>query len=201
MGFDLYGVNPKINTAKPEVLTEYRTDEGWTDFVKLEEQGLKNNYFKENDKWEDDNPGSYFRNNVWWWRPLWDFICGYCDEILTEEDAEQGHSNSGHIIDEEKALAIARILENLIDDGEVEDYAKERQAMLDAEPDEECTYCEGTGRRKVGEGTTKGPRTNKCNVCDGKGSSRPFNSMYPFSKDNVKEFAEFAAQSGGFEIC
>ena len=93
MGFDLHGINPKRNTAKPEILTEYKTDEGWTDFVKLEEQGLKDKYFK-----EDDNPGGYFRNNVWWWRPLWDFVCHTCDDILTEKEKEAGSYNDGKIV-------------------------------------------------------------------------------------------------------
>ena len=25
--------------------------------------------------------GEYFRNNVWWWRPLGDFVCSNYEEI------------------------------------------------------------------------------------------------------------------------
>ena len=28
--------------------------------------------------------GEYFRNNVWWWRPLWDFVA-HIDELYSEE--------------------------------------------------------------------------------------------------------------------
>jgi len=32
-------------------------------------------------------------------------------------------------------------------------------------------------------------------------SQRKWESSYPFEIDNVREFAEFCEQSGGFEIC
>ena len=199
MGFDLHGINPKRNTAKSEVLTEYLDKEGWADFVKLEEQGLKDKYFKEDNKWDDENPGHYFRNNVWWWRPLWSFISVVCHDILTVEDVERGEYNDGHEIDENKAKVISERLQLYIDNGDAERWGKERQATLDAEPDEECNICEGTGKRQ--EPTVTGAGDMKCNGCEGKGSRRPFNTNYPFDIENVQEFAKFAAQSGGFNIC
>ena len=199
MGFDLHGLNPKRNTAKPEVLTEYVDKEGWTDFVKLEEQGLKDKYFKVKDEWEDDNPGEYFRNNVWWWRPLWSFICCTCDDILTEEEITAGDYNDGREISEEKADIIATRLQLSIDNGEAEEWGKERQAALDAQEDVECTTCNGTGNRQ--EPPETGAGDMKCNGCEGKGSKRPFDTNYPFDVGNVQEFARFAAQSGGFNIC
>ena len=61
MGFDVYGLEPKINTAEPEILNK-----NWSEFSE-EEQEL---YWKEKNKFEKENPGIYFRNSVWWWRPL-----------------------------------------------------------------------------------------------------------------------------------
>ena len=199
MGFDLHGLNPKRNTAKPEILTEYKTEEGWTDFVKLEEQGLKNKYFKAKDEWEDDNPGEYFRNNVWWWRPLWAFISVVCDDILTEEDVERGEYNDGHEINEEKAKVISERLQLYIDNGDAERWGKERQETLDAQEDEECMTCEGTGKSQ--EPPVTGAGDMKCNGCEGKGTRRPWDTNYPFDIQNVQEFAKFAAQSSGFNIC
>ena len=199
MGFDLHGLNPKRNTAKPEILTEYVDKEGWTDFVKLEEQGLKDKYFKEDNKWEDENPGHYFRNNVWWWRPLWSFISVVCHDILTEEDIERGEYNDGHEIDEKKAKVISERLQLYIDNGDAERWGKERQELLDSQEDVECNICEGTGKRQ--EPPVTGAGNMKCNGCEGKGTRRPFNTNYPFDIENVKEFAKFAAQSGGFNIC
>ena len=65
MGFDLNGINPKIN--KPDT---------------------------------DENPGVYFRNNVWWWRPLWDFVCMQCDDFMTESQKMGGSYNDGKLIDQ-----------------------------------------------------------------------------------------------------
>lgn len=38
------------------------------------------------------------------------------------------------------------------------------------------------------------------NGCDGKGTKRPADTWYPFEVENVKEFATFLQDCGGFEI-
>lgn len=54
------------------------------------------------------NPkGEYFRNNCWYWRPLWDFIWEECSDIITERDYQAGHYNGGHVIAAAKAERIA----------------------------------------------------------------------------------------------
>ena len=64
------------------------------------------------DTWEfeENNPGSYFRNNCWWWRSLWDYTYNECKDILTEKDWESGHYNNGHIIfiDKSRYLLLER---------------------------------------------------------------------------------------------
>ena len=75
MGMDVHGLNPVIR-KKP---TSEILEQDWT---KLSEDDL-GKYFKAKQQHEEDNPGIYFRNNVWWWRPLWDYVwtlCGECDE-------------------------------------------------------------------------------------------------------------------------
>ena len=66
MGMDVYGVNPtiRIDTKKPERPK---------DFDKAS-RNVIDKYFKEETKYENKNPGVYFRNNCWWWRPLADFM-------------------------------------------------------------------------------------------------------------------------------
>ena len=100
MGFDLNGINPVIKSEAPENKEDY--------------EALQ--------RWYKDNPGIYFRNNVWWWRPLWDFVCSNCDDILTEEDMNHGCFNDNHKISETKAKKIAKRLYALIEDKTVEDY-------------------------------------------------------------------------------
>ncbi|SLH40554.1 Uncharacterised protein [Mycobacteroides abscessus subsp. massiliense] len=78
-----------------------------------------------------------------------------------------------------------------ISSGYVGQYAKEYAERLDALADEQCRYCDSTGIR---EG-------QRCNVCRGDGKVRPSETWYPFSEENVREFAEFLEGCGGFEIC
>lgn len=141
--------------------------------------------------------GEYFRNNVWWWRPLWDYVAESCKDVLSESDLRKGGYNDGHLIHNDKAKRIAIRLEHLVRQGEVKRYEKEYKQQMKEIPDEKCDLCHGTGTRKD-------KHTNyqnmKCNKCEGKGDVRPFETNYPFSEANVKEFIEFCRNSGGFEI-
>ena len=137
--------------------------------------------------------GEYFRNNVWSWRPLWDFVGESCD--LTLEMKRSGHFNDGLQIDELTARRIAKTLFSLLHDGTVATYQREREKLLEALPDEVCPHCNGTGVRD--DEYVQG----KCNGCDGTGKVRPFETHYPFSAENVTDFARFCCVSGGFEIC
>ena len=137
----------------------------------------------------------YFRNNVWWWHPLWDYVCDVCEDILTEEDMHAGHFNEGHEIDEDKARRIAQRLFELIEEGKVQKYSVDYKERLNRLPDEGCEICSGTGKRN--DEFVKG----QCNACKGKGEVRPFQTNYPFDIENVRKFAEFCRDSGGFEIC
>ena len=137
--------------------------------------------------------GEYLRNNVWSWRPLWDFVSESCD---LDEDVElSGHFNDGMEIDEFTARRIAKTLFSLLNDGTVATYERAHDVLLKALPDEECKHCNGTGVRD--DEYVQG----KCNGCNGTGKVRPFETWYSFSEENVQKFAEFADHSGGFEIC
>ena len=75
MGMDVYGRNPVVNpnSVKPEGI----------DFQKSSEQE-RDDYFNAVNKYENENPGVYFRANVWSWRPIHSLICKFCDEHLRE---------------------------------------------------------------------------------------------------------------------
>ena len=136
MGMDVYGENPKIHTPKPQrpETEDYSSDE-------------MSQYFSDLRKWQDKNVGAYFRNNVWWWRPLWNYVTELCDDILTEEDIEHGHSNSGRLIDQEKCLVIAKRLVDELQSGRVTLYKEVRQRHLERLPQEDCDLCNATGVR------------------------------------------------------
>lgn len=127
MGFDVHGIKPKINKelddttiyGMVESIQDYK--ERWEIQEKFSEEDKKD-YWKQYEEHHENNPGVYFRNNVWWWRPLWDFVCSYCDDILNEKDIEAGNYNDGKKISKNKAEKIAKRLFELIKTGVVDEY-------------------------------------------------------------------------------
>ena len=150
MGFDLSGMNPNLTRQEPELPPfPERTDKDWEKYH----------------DWQEENSGVYFRNNVWWWRPLWNFVSSVCEDILTEKDIESGSYNDGHKISKTKAGKMAKRLYGLIEDNTVKKYEALYKEELDSLEQDD------------------------------------WDKSYPFSEDNVRQFANFCANSGGFRIC
>lgn len=137
--------------------------------------------------------GEYFRNNVWWWHPLWN----YCLEVHPNpsEKVESGHSNDGDGLDSSDSVRLGNLLKKDLASGKVKSYETKYNTRVQKLPKEECFCCKGTGIRddEIIKGT--------CNACKGDGKVDSFESNYPFSEQNVKEFSEFLVNCGGFKIC
>ena len=102
MGFDVHGMNPKQNTKKPPLVKKADSSDSYFDGLSKKEI---TEYFDLKSKWDSENPGSYFRNNVWGWRPLWDYV-----QERSNWNAIEGHSNDGFEVSEERALKIAAMI-------------------------------------------------------------------------------------------
>jgi hypothetical protein len=141
--------------------------------------------------------GEYFRNNVWWWHPLWD----YCQEVAPKltGKVKHGHTNDGDGLGKRDATALSKVLKREIESGRTKEYEVAYKKAMAEMPDEPCTICGGTGKRA--EPPNTGPGEMECNACRGKGSTRPWATAYPFSEENVIHFAAFLEGSGGFSIC
>ena len=123
-----------------------------------------------------NNKGKYFHNSVWLWRPLWSFSCYVCKGIVTPHDFEAGTYNDGHQIDNDKANEMAKKLKYAINHKkEYSRLVKELKARYDNTPKNDA------------EKVVK-KLTNETSF------------QYPFSWGNVREFAEFVENSGGFYI-
>ena len=68
--------------------------------------------------------GKYFRNSIWYWHPLWEFVCESCANVLSDRDQEEGHWNNGHSIDSATARAIGGKLRELLTNGTAARVAK-----------------------------------------------------------------------------
>lgn len=75
--------------------------------------------------------GKYFRNNVWWWRPLQLVIYMTCADILTEEELRELGFNDGYAYNAQKAAAIATRLSDIAADEErLDRYRQKAMALL-----------------------------------------------------------------------
>lgn len=159
-----------------------------------------------------EDTGEYFRNNVWWWRPLWNYCVHVAPELC--EDVN-GNYNDGDGLDAESSKELARILHNEIASGRTEEYRKAYYNYLSRLPRHRCEHCDGTGIRTDEVGVDHGmpsrelePETAAllgrshgwCNACAGEGMQEAWDTNYPFSVENVEEFANFVEHSGGFAI-
>ena len=190
MGFDLSGMNPNLTRPQPSLPESWNRD-NWTK--------KDCEMYEDYEKWQEENSGVYFRNNVWSWRPLWSFVTAVCNDILTEKDMEQGTWNDGHKISKTKAGKIAKKLHSMIEKGEVKEYEEGYKKHLASLEQLDCDICEATGKRQ--EPPTTGAGNVKCNGCGGTGKKDDWAKSYPFSEENVREFANFCMNSGGFTIC
>ena len=84
MGFDLNGLNPSgkenVEAVGPSGFFDESAEQQWK---------------------ADAQAGISFRNNVWYWRPLWEYVAYVCDDILTLRDYKSGQYNDGYVINAE----------------------------------------------------------------------------------------------------
>ena len=199
MGFDVYGLNPQIQegSVKPEI--------DWNTEPSGEERKL---YFEQSQKYEEENKGVYFRNNVWWWRRLAQYVYENTDEI-SEDTYGLWHENSGHQVDEVIAIRIADRLEELIKQGHTAEY----QSLVEEDMQKAEKHNKGieaklealrksviklTGNKDIAPEGYPDIQKNQWEVLYG---NKSWDDSYPFSVENVQDFADFCRQSGGFEIC
>src|SRR3990167_836191 len=95
--------------------------------------------------------GEYFRNNVWWWRPL----ANYVMEVCTITDTDGWHTNSGHKVTRKQAAELYEKLHTELKRGNTKKYEAAYTKRMNALPNEPCHLCKG-------EGTYQ---RNPCHVC------------------------------------
>ena len=199
MGFDLYGMNPKIKkgSVRPPAID-------WKNCTK----GERDKYFKISHKWEADNVGIYFGNNVWWWRPLADLVEKLCF-FLSDKQKEHLHDNGGHEYDEATAHKIADTLEAFVKSPVAKrteiNHKKERK-KAEAHNKKVSVKLKALEMDAIARTNNKdiAPRDYPKDLLDKWESiyrEHDHTSSYPFALKNVKEFIKFLRQCGGFTVC
>ena len=142
MGMDVYGKEPTIHKSKNDFPLYVKYDDmSWPDREKHPDwEKEKDEYWEQYNAYEQSNPGVYFRNNCWWWRPLWNYCYfisrHYNLNLISEELFELGHSNDGAGLDAEGAMTLAMHLQMSIEDGTAENYDSEYKQEMEASDDE-----------------------------------------------------------------
>ena len=107
MGMDITGKNPKLRSEKP-------ADIDWWNSTEIERDA----YMEAKNKFEAENPGVYFRANLWSWRPIAEVI-NYCNDVmglnLSETFLHGMHFNSGAGLEtQEKCDKLADAIDAMI---------------------------------------------------------------------------------------
>jgi hypothetical protein len=197
MGFDITGLNPKnieINEPKrPDNLFELSEEE-------------QDKYFEEREKFINQS-GTYFRNNVWWWRPLANYVLEYT-KVIPEENQDGWHYNDCHMVSKQDAEMIGQQLDHLIKSGHTKKFEKQyeqRRKKIEKHNEkvekELETFSQSVKKKMKNDNLV--PKDfpeedhKKWEKIYGKRNS---DGSYPFAEENVKEFSEFCKNSGGFTI-
>ena len=197
MGFDLTGMNPKnLHLQEP------KRPDNLFDLPKEEQD----KYFDKRDEYTSQS-GTYFRNNVWWWRPLADYVLRFT-KVIPEDQQESWGYNDCTEISQQDAEMISQQLDHLIKSGHCKAYAdkfekqrikiEKQNAKIEKELEEHCReVCFKLNKKNLAP--NEFPEADK-KKWDSIYEKKNFNGNYPFSVDNVKEFSEFCKNSGGFTI-
>ena len=153
-----------------------------------------------------NSTGEYFRNNVWWWRRLADYVCEHT-KVVDEKDFEKWQYNDGHQVSKEEAEQIANQLEHLISTGHAQKYAEQVQKEIEVATatNEQVEKMFEDIHRAVAVATGKELVPNEYpkefkEQWDKTYELRDSRASYPFNINNVKEFIQFCRNSNGFRI-
>jgi hypothetical protein len=141
--------------------------------------------------------GDYFRANIWYWHPLWEYC--ECMHPTIVAKVKHGHSNDGDGLNGAYARALSQAIKRDLKDGKANQYYDELQRELESLSDIKCVYCDETGKRIFS--ISEEEKDQPCNVCKGTLLMSHPAKDYVFSLQLLEEFSDFLQDCGGFKIC
>ena len=205
MGMDIYGINPVRRGDDPK-----RPDNMWENKEPQPTRKEIDQYLEQKNAYEEKNAGIYFRNNVWWWRPLGALIHEKIEkkDWFSEDHAKALQDNSGFEWSEEEAKEIADELQSCVDSGESNHRQDEwkRKAKVAREWNDKISKEEKKIQKQAE--AIKGKNVVPMDYppllkkkWDDLYKTRSWEDSYPYDTENVKEFIRFLRECGGFRIC
>lgn len=188
MGVDISGIKPIHRTPKPQY-------PNWNDIDEEE----KEMFFKHLDKWEDENPGDYFRSNWWGWRPILMLIDFANEDRELGIDMEYWGSNDGAGLDnQEDCNRLADVLEEMIQtETELEDDIDTIYLNLGSWTNMSGRFVDGDIEEKLNEEYPIGNVLYQSVVMEDGTIVHPAHSA-PLR--HINKFISFLRECGGFQI-
>ena len=148
---------------------------------------------------------TYFRQNVWGWRPIWSFVERFCDDLLSAEQLKRGNYNDFVEIDGAESIMLATRLQALIDEGTVKDCTDVYETNRNKEVKVEEILMKALDQWTKDQGASCGSELEYANNELWNVMYRKINnnsdSRYPMSVENIQEFADYCKESDqGFKI-
>jgi len=151
--------------------------------------------------------GEYFRNNVWYWRPLAEYVLKNT-KVIDEKDQEHWHYNDCHVVPKEQAEQIAKQLDYLIKSGHCKGTAqaweirRKKIEKHNEQVEKELDNHVKDVQRRMNDSNLapKDFPKEDHDKWEKIYEKRNSDGSYPFEEENVKEFSEFCKNSGGFTI-
>jgi hypothetical protein len=162
--------------------------------------------------------GEYFRSNVWWWRPLWNYTAKMdrfyarrknASQLISKKLFELGHYNDGEGLKTKKACQnLVKRLQWSIDEGLLSEYqkmidesikvAKENNAKVQKELDAlKKKVAKETGKKNLAPRDYPQKYYVEWEIIYKKFDH---NDSYPFSQEHVEEWIKFLKYCGGFRV-
>lgn len=199
MGVDIYGLNPKTSGSRPEMPDNYQ------DLTKDEQSA----FWTARNEWEEQNPGYYFRNNWWHWRPIQAIITDlnikHSIGIPEKEIIDLGYNNGGGVSEPAQCEQLAFLMKDI-----VAQLEKDNKTVINLNAIGKWYF------------TTVGPKgelethpVNREDVTDKLNDKYPVDKLFfeeveldgiayecshSTSIDNIKEFILFLENCNGFKI-
>jgi len=201
MGVDCYGLSPRNpkNLEHPTI-----------DWKKEPSEEEKQKFWDALDEYDKQVPGHNFTNNWWYWRPMWSYACVLAKHhgVIDDKIETWGFDNSMKKVNGKIAKKWGELILWDIAEGNPRDYEEEymREYKLAQEHNNQIEKALDILREVViaetGDETIVPNDYPEEHIKSWKElwNKREHKGSYPFSEENLKEFAEFMIESGGFQI-
>ena len=205
MGVDIYGRKPELKKKEPQ------RPENFEELTRIEQAP----FYEEMDQFLNNNPGAYFRNNWWHWRPL-QYMIGYFDDIdddmnIPVEEIAAINENSGKGVSSDEtckklAKSFREFIEMMEEKGHKHLYVNtncwEYQSLSPAGEMkrttifQEPTEWEAKAIKALNETLSDKPYFFEKPTYD----NVEFSSSHETNIDNIKDFTDFLENCGGFKV-